>query len=152
IAVDSVHDKLVEAVSAEASKLTIGNVKNRDNWMGPVVSQRAYQTILDYIGIGGKEGRIATGGGPLSPDQPGWFIKPTVIEGLKANARVAQEEIFGPVLSVIRVKDFAEAMEVANGTKFGLTGALYSNDRSRLEHARQEFHAGNLYLNRKCTG
>ena len=79
-------------------------------------------------------------------------MPPTIIADVDANARIAQEEIFGPVLAVIKVKDFDEGLAVANGTEYGLTGALYSNDRLRLERARHEFHVGNLYLNRKCTG
>lgn len=85
------------------------------------------------------------------PDN-GYFIRPTIIADVAPNARIAQEEIFGPVLAVLRCKDFDEGLAIANGTAYGLTGALFSTDRMRLERARREFHVGNLYLNRKCTG
>jgi 1-pyrroline-5-carboxylate dehydrogenase len=152
IAVDAIHDRLVEAVADAARKIKVGAVKERASWMGPVVSQGAYQTILNYIEIGKGEGRVAAGRGPLEPNQPGWYIQPTVIVEVDPSARIAQEEIFGPVLATLRVRSFEEGLAVANNTDYGLTGAVYSRDRARLEMARSEFHAGNLYFNRKCTG
>jgi 1-pyrroline-5-carboxylate dehydrogenase len=152
IAVDSIHDRLVEAVADAALKIKVGEAKERSIWMGPVVSESAYQTILNYIEIGTGEGRLVAGGGPLASDQPGWFIQPTVIADVDPCARIAQEEIFGPVLATLHVKTFEEGLAVANNTDYGLTGAVYSRDRARLELARSEFHAGNLYFNRKCTG
>lgn len=117
--------------------------------MGPVVDQNAFTKITSYIEIGKEEGRVLTGGGHHGP---GYFIEPTVIADVAPGARIAQEEIFGPVLAVIKAKDFAEALEIANSTEYGLTGALYSRDPARIEHAKEEFHVGNLYFNRKCTG
>ena len=152
IATDPIYDELVERVADAASKLRVGPVKDPQNWMGPVVSKNAFETILKYIDIGKSEGKVVTGGEILSPDQSGWFIKPTVISGVDANARIAQEEIFGPVVAAIRAPDFDDALEIANGTEYGLTGSVFSNDRDRLERARRDFHAGNLYFNRKCTG
>lgn len=152
IALDPAYDRLVERVAEAARKIAVGAAKERSSWMGPVVSQTAYQTILNYIEIGKGEGRVVAGGGPLSPEQPGWFIQPTVIADVAPGARVAQEEIFGPVLATLRAGSFEEALAVANGTDYGLTGAVFSRDRSRLAKARREFHAGNLYFNRKCTG
>lgn len=152
IATAPVYDEIVARVAEAASKLTVGPVKDPANWMGPVVSKSAFETILKYIEIGKSEGRVVTGGEVLNPDQSGWFIKPTVIADVAPNARIAQEEIFGPVVAAIKARDFDDALEIANGTEYGLTGALFSNDRSRLERARRDFHAGNLYFNRKCTG
>ena len=152
VVVDSVYDNVVNRVAERASQIKVGNVKERTNWMGPVVSKGAFETILNYIDIGKGEGKILAGAETLSPDQPGWFIKPTVFGDVDPNARIAQEEIFGPVVAAIRARDFDHALQIANGTEFGLTGGVFSNDRSRLERARREFHAGNLYLNRKCTG
>ncbi len=152
IATDPIYDELVERVGDAASKLRVGPVKDPQNWMGPVVSKNAFDTILNYIDIGKGEGKVVTGGEILSPDQTGWFIKPTVICDVDANARIAQEEIFGPVVAAIRARDFDHALEIANGTEYGLTGAVFSNDRDRLERARRDFHVGNLYFNRKCTG
>ena len=120
--------------------------------MGPVSSKSAYGTILNYVEIGKGEGKVLAGGGPLDEKQRGYFIKPTVIGDVDPMARISQEEIFGPVLAAFRARDFDSALEIANNTQYGLTGAVFSRERRRLEKARHEFHVGNLYLNRKCTG
>ena len=131
--------------------MAVGDTTGSDNFfMGAVIDQNAHNKISDYIKIGKGEGRTVLADGKV-PGK-GYFISPTIIADVAANARIAQEEIFGPVLAVIKVKDFDEGLAVANGTEYGLTGALFSNDRLRLERARHEFHVGNLYLNRKCTG
>ncbi|HLG15896.1 MAG TPA: L-glutamate gamma-semialdehyde dehydrogenase [Blastocatellia bacterium] len=152
VVVDEVYDEVVARVADRAGKLKVGPVKDQENWMGPVSSKSAYESILNYIEIGKTEGKTLAGGGPLGDNKRGWFIKPTVIGDVDPMARVSQEEIFGPVLAAFRAKDFDAALDVANNTQFGLTGALFSNDRRRLEKARRDFHVGNLYLNRKCTG
>jgi 1-pyrroline-5-carboxylate dehydrogenase len=108
------------------------------------------KTILDYIEIGKKEGRLLTGGARAAGD--GYFIQPTVIADVAPGARIEQEEIFGPVLAVIRARDFDHALEIANDTEFGLTGAVYSRNPKKLARAAESFHVGNLYFNRKCTG
>lgn len=124
-----------------------------DNFaMGPVISETAYKRVLDYIAIGKAEGRLLTGGAPLESETNGWYVQPTVIADVAPTARVAQEEIFGPLLAVIRSESFPESLEIANDTEYGLTGAIYSNSRERLDVAAEQFHVGNLYLNRKCTG
>ena len=104
--------------------------------------------VLRYIGIGKREGRLVCGGKRFR--DPGWFIQPTVFADIKPGGRLAQEEIFGPVLAFIRAKDFDDAMKIANGTEYGLTGSFYGN--TRWDRAAREFHVGNLYKNRKCTG
>jgi 1-pyrroline-5-carboxylate dehydrogenase len=153
-----IYDAVLGKVVERAKKLTIGDTTNEENlYMGAVIDEHAHKTINNYIEIGKKEGRVALGEGHgqdahASLPQGGYFIPPTIIEGVDRNARIAQEEIFGPVLAVIKAKNFDDGLEIVNGTKFGLTGALYSNDRFRLERARHEFHVGNLYFNRKCTG
>jgi 1-pyrroline-5-carboxylate dehydrogenase len=152
VVVDEVYDELMERVADRAGKIRIGPTKEQENWMGPVASKSAYQSISNYIEIGKGEGRLLTGGGPLAEGQGGWFIKPTVIGEVDPVARISQEEIFGPVLAAFRAKDFDAALDIANNTQFGLTGAVYSRERKRLEQARRDFHVGNLYLNRKCTG
>jgi 1-pyrroline-5-carboxylate dehydrogenase len=124
---------------------------------GPVVSQSAYDRILEYIEIGKQEGRLLTGGHALPADsaanpEAGFYIAPTIIADVAPTARIALEEIFGPVLAVIKSTNFDEALTIANNTEFGLTGAIYSNSRANLDCAAREFHVGNLYLNRKCTG
>jgi len=146
-----VYDRVLEGVVAKARTLSVGDTTSEENfYMGAVIDEAAYKTINDYIAVGKKEGRAALADTKVPAG--GYFIPPTVIADVSPNARIAQEEIFGPVLAVIRAKDFDEGLAVANGTKFGLTGALYSRDRFRLERARHEFHVGNLYFNRKCTG
>src|SRR5581483_6567212 len=92
------------------------------------------------------------GGKAKQTPEGGYFIEPTIFGDVPGDARIAQEEIFGPVLAMIRARDYDDALRIANSTEFGLTGSVYSRDRSRLERARREFHVGNLYFNRKCTG
>ncbi|MCH7808941.1 MAG: L-glutamate gamma-semialdehyde dehydrogenase [Planctomycetes bacterium] len=151
IAHQDIYDELLERVVAGARELTIGDTTGTENLnMGAVIDPAAYKKINDYIEIGKGEGRVVLTGGKV-PDR-GYFIPPTIIADVAPDARIAQEEIFGPVLAVIKFKDFDEGLAIANGTEYGLTGGLYSTDRMRLERARHEFHVGNLYLNRKCTG
>lgn len=145
-----VYDTVLEKVLERVRKISIGPVKDPENYLGPVIDEAAFRKILEYIEIGKKEGKLAAGGdkGPKG----GYFIQPTVIRDVSENARIAQEEIFGPVLAVMKARDFQHAVDIANGTIYGLTGALYSRDRSHLEYGRRELHVGNLYFNRKCTG
>jgi 1-pyrroline-5-carboxylate dehydrogenase len=150
IIVASVYDEVVRRVVAGASRLTIGDTTDRAMYMGPVVDAAAFKKITDYIEIGNGESTLLLGGKPL--DRPGYFIPPTIFGDVKPNARIAQEEIFGPVLACIKARDFDDALAIANGTEYGLTGALFSSDRARIERATREFHVGNLYFNRKCTG
>lgn len=150
IVVESVYDAFLQKLKARVDKITVGPPEDPATFMGPVINAAARKSILEYIETGKKEGRIISGGGE-SPG-PGYFIQPTVIADVAPKARISQEEIFGPVLAVIKAKDFEEALEIANNTEFGLTGAVYTSDRHKLEKAMDEFHAGNLYLNRKCTG
>ncbi|GAG15211.1 unnamed protein product, partial [marine sediment metagenome] len=146
-----VYDAVLDKVVERAKKLTVGDTTGEENlFMGAVIDANAHKTINEYIEIGKKEGRMVLGGTGVPAG--GYFIPPTIIADVKSTARVAQEEIFGPVLAVIKAKDFDDGLEIVNGTIYGLTGALYSKDRFRLERARHEFHVGNLYFNRKCTG
>jgi 1-pyrroline-5-carboxylate dehydrogenase len=152
VVVEEVYDKLLERVVDRTNNLRVGPTKAQENWTGPVSSKSAFESISNYIGIGKGEGRLLAGGDSLAQDQNGWFIKPTVIGDVDPMARISQEEIFGPVLAAFKAKDFDAALDVANNTQYGLTGAVYSRERKRLEQARRDFHVGNLYLNRKCTG
>src|SRR5947209_751043 len=127
----------------------IGDAKKTDKYMGPVVDENAMKKITEYIEIGKGEGRLVAGGGHHGP---GYFIEPTIIADVDPHARVAQEEIFGPVLAFIKAKDFDDAMHIANDTEYGLTGSLYSQDPQRIERAKEEYFVGNLYFNRKSTG
>lgn len=150
IIVNDVYDALIERILERVKKITIGPVKDPHNYLGPVIDEPAFNKILEYIEIGKKEGKLVTGGG--KGPSGGYFIQPTVIKDVDENAHIAQEEIFGPVLACIKARDFQHAAEIANGTEYGLTGALYSRDRNHLEFGRRELHVGNLYFNRKCTG
>jgi 1-pyrroline-5-carboxylate dehydrogenase len=152
VVVNDVYDELVGRVVDRASRLQVGPTREQENWMGPVSSKSAFESISHYIEIGKDEGKVLSGGGPLKEGQRGWFIKPTIIGDVDPMARISQEEIFGPVLAAFRAQNYDNALEIANNTQFGLTGAVYSNERTRLEKARRDFHVGNLYLNRKCTG
>jgi 1-pyrroline-5-carboxylate dehydrogenase len=147
----SVYDAFVEKLRERAAKLTVGDPAENPN-LGPVVNKAAMDSILDYVATGKKEGRLIAGGNTVETKAGGYFLEPTVIADIAPDGVIAQEEIFGPVLAVIKVADFKEGLEVANNTEYGLTGAVYTSDRERLELARKEFHVGNLYLNRKCTG
>ena len=118
--------------------------------MGPLNDEKAFEKVTSYIEIGKQEGRLLAGG--ESDDTSGFFVRPTVFVDVDPKARIMQEEIFGPVLAICKVKNFDEAIKVANNTEYGLTGAVISKNRMHLEKAREEFHVGNLYLNRKCTG
>jgi len=151
IAHRDVYDELLARVVARTRELTIGDTVSPDDFfMGAVIDESAHKKINEYIRIGRSEGRAVLADGKTPAK--GYFIPPTIIADVSPSARIAQEEIFGPVLAVIKAKDFDEGLEIANGTQYGLTGALYSRDRLRLERARHELHVGNLYLNRKCTG
>lgn len=145
-----IYDEFVAKLKIEVDKLTIGLPKE-DGRIGPVVSPRAEKTILEYIEIGKKEGKLICGGKKVA-GLPGYFIEPTVIVNVKPTSRIMQEEIFGPVLAVCKAKDFNDALKIANNTIYGLTGAVYTRNAKKLARAREEFHCGNLYLNRKCTG
>lgn len=146
----AVYDRFLEMVVERAKQITVGDPVERDNFMGAVIDESALRKILSYIEVGKTEGRLMIGGERLSGD--GYFLPPTILADVALNARIAQEEIFGPVLAVIKARDFDHALEIANGTEYGLTGGVYSRNRRHLERARHEFHVGNLYFNRKITG
>ncbi|MFI5093792.1 MAG: L-glutamate gamma-semialdehyde dehydrogenase [Candidatus Acidiferrum sp.] len=147
---EKIYDCFVEKLVTRAKNIHVGPSEDPNNYMGPVISKSAMNTILDYIEVGKKEGKLLYGGGRASGD--GYFIQPTIIGGVDPKARISQEEIFGPVLTVIKARDFDQALEIANNTEFGLTGGVYSKNPAKLEKAQEAFHVGNLYLNRKCTG
>jgi 1-pyrroline-5-carboxylate dehydrogenase len=155
IIVESVYDHVVQRVVALTKELRLGNPAQPETDVGAVIDQRAFASISDYIALGQEEGRLVAGGEVIDHklvEDGGFYINPTIFADVAPRARIAQEEIFGPVLSVIKAANFDEALAIANDTEYGLTGALYSRNIERLERARDEFHVGNLYLNRKCTG
>jgi 1-pyrroline-5-carboxylate dehydrogenase len=148
---EKVHDELVAKVVELTRKLKIGQPTEGDTNVAAVINKRAFDSTLEYIDKGVEEGgKVLTGG--RGDDSTGYFIEPTIIDDVKPGATLEQEEVFAPVLAVIKARDFDHALEIANDTEFGLTGALYTSSKERLDRAEREFHVGNLYLNRKCTG
>lgn len=148
---EKVHDQLIEKVVENARKLTVGTPDDGSANMTAVINKRSFDKTLAYIETAKSEGgEVVLGGG--GDDSDGYFIEPTIIAGVKPGDTIEQEEVFAPVLAVIKARDYDHALEIANGTEFGLTGAVYSASQERLDRARNEFHVGNLYLNRKCTG
>ncbi len=147
---EKIYKEFVDKLVKRVQTIKVGPAEDPGNYMGPVINAKALKSMQEYIEIGKKEGKLVTGGNRLPGD--GFFLEPTIIIDIKPDARIAQEEIFGPVLAVIPAKDFDDALKIANGTEFGLTGAAYSKNPQKIARAAEEFHVGNLYLNRKCTG
>jgi 1-pyrroline-5-carboxylate dehydrogenase len=146
-----VYDTMVEKIADRTAKLKLAAPMDQSTNLSAVINEKAFKTINSYIEKGKSEGgRVVAGGG--SDGEQGFFIEPTVIADVKPGDTIEQEEIFGPVLAVIKAQDYDDALKIANDTQFGLTGAVYSGDDEKLQRARKEFHVGNLYLNRKCTG
>jgi 1-pyrroline-5-carboxylate dehydrogenase len=148
----AIYDEFVQKIKERTEKLTLGSAEDHKTNMGPVASKSQYESVLEYIEVGKGEGQLVTGGKASGKSEDGFFIKPTIVAGVSPTSRLAQEEIFGPVLAVIKAEDWHHALDIANNTEFGLTGGVYSRNRRNIEQARKEFHVGNLYLNRKCTG
>jgi 1-pyrroline-5-carboxylate dehydrogenase len=146
----AVYDKFVTMIVEKTKKLRIGSPEKPDSQVGPVVNEKAMKTIKEYIDKGAKEGRLVAGGNVQAQD--GFFVEPTVIADVDPKATIAQEEIFGPVLAVIKAKDFDDALRIANDTEFGLTGAVFTDNPQKIQKAEDEYFVGNLYFNRKCTG
>ncbi len=147
---ESVYDEFLDKLKKRVSKIAVGDPADPANYMGPVVNEGALTSISDYIEKGKREGRLVAGGRRIG--ESGYFLEPTVIADVAPDAIIAQEEIFGPVLAVIKAKDFDDALRIANNTEFGLTGSLYSSDERKIARARDDFFVGNLYFNRKSTG
>jgi 1-pyrroline-5-carboxylate dehydrogenase len=147
---EKIYDRFVAAVAERTKKIKVGDAGDPANYMGPVINERSLKNTLNYIEIGKKEGRLVAGGG--RGDAAGHFVEPTVFADIAPTARLAQEEIFAPVLAIIKCGSFEEGLQIANNTEYGLTGAVYTRDPKKLDQAATEFHVGNLYFNRKCTG
>jgi 1-pyrroline-5-carboxylate dehydrogenase len=148
---ERVYDKFLDMLKARVEKFTIGDPAENFN-MGAVINEGSMKTILEYIEAGKRDGRLLTGGGRASDAGEGYFLQPTVFADIPPKSKLEQEEIFGPVLAVIMARNFDHAMDIANDTEFGLTGAVYTKSRDKIERAIRDFHVGNLYINRKCTG
>jgi 1-pyrroline-5-carboxylate dehydrogenase len=148
----SVYDEFVEKLLARVAKFSVGDPSADPSvYMGPVINEGALNSMLAYVETGKKEGTLLAGGSRVA-GLDGWFLEPTIFGDIAPDAVIAQEEIFGPVLALIKAADYDDALAIANNTEFGLTGSVYSSDEAKLERARDEFHVGNLYFNRKSTG
>ena len=151
VVVEKVYDKYLELLKQKAEKVQVGSADQPTNYMGPVVNEGSMRKILAYIDKGIAEGgRLVVGG--KRAEGEGYFVWPTIIADVGPKATIAQEEIFGPVLAVIKAKDFDHALEIANDTEFGLTGGVWTKNPKKKEKAKRIFHVGNFYINRKITG
>src|SRR5438874_4483150 len=148
---ERIYDKFLEKLKARVEKINVGDPAENAN-MGAVINEGSMKTIMGYIEQGKKDGRVITGGARATNVGEGYFIQPTVVADIPPKSKLEQEEIFGPVLTVIKSKNYDHALQIANDTEFGLTGAVYTRSREKIERAIREFHVGNLYINRKCTG
>jgi len=148
IVVESVYDRVLDLVAAGTKALVVGDVRKQETQMGAVIDDKQLAKVMSYIAAGKREGRLVTGGRRMPGD--GYFVEPTVFADVQPKARIAREEIFGPVLAVLKARDYEDAIRLANDSEYGLTGAFYGKER--IEQAKREFYAGNLYINRKCTG
>jgi 1-pyrroline-5-carboxylate dehydrogenase len=146
----AVYDVVLAKVVERTKRLELGDPSLGPVDVGPVVNRKSVDKILGYIELGRSEGRLVLGGRSVPGE--GYFVEPTIFADVPPEAAIAREEIFGPVVAFIKARDFSDALAIANGTEFGLTGAVYSRDEAKLELARTDFHVGNLYFNRKCTG
>jgi 1-pyrroline-5-carboxylate dehydrogenase len=148
---ERIYDKFLEKLKTRVEKITVGDPTENTN-MGAVINEGSMKDILAYIEQGKKDGRLLTGGARDTKAGGGFYIQPTVIADIAPKSKLEQEEIFGPVLVVVKAKNYDHALEIANDTEFGLTGAVYTRSREKINRAMHDFHVGNLYINRKCTG
>jgi 1-pyrroline-5-carboxylate dehydrogenase len=146
----SIYAEFIERLVEKTKRLKVGPAKDPATYVGPVINMAAMAKILDYIDMGKREGRLILGGNRQGDH--GYFVEPTIIVDVDRKATIAQEEIFGPVLTVIRAQDFRDAMDIANDSEYGLTGSVYTRNRDKMRWAADEVHVGNLYFNRKSTG
>jgi 1-pyrroline-5-carboxylate dehydrogenase len=149
---EAVYDRVLELAVAMTERLKVGDPRSEATDVGPLAGPAYYKKVLEYMEIGKGEGRLMCGSGPLTTESGGYFVKPTIFADVDPHARIAQEEIFGPVVAFHKVPDFRTGIAVANDTEYGLTGAVYTRSRANIEYARREYMVGNLYVNRKCTG
>jgi 1-pyrroline-5-carboxylate dehydrogenase len=148
---ERVYNVFVERLKDRTETLTAGAAEDNPS-LGPVINQAARNSILDFVEKAIDEGgRLVTGGHAVE-NQSGFLLQPTIISEVQPGSTLEQKEVFGPVLAVIRCKDFDDGLRIANDTEFGLTGAVYTSSEERIEQAKRDFHVGNLYINRKCTG
>ncbi|HSP14635.1 MAG TPA: L-glutamate gamma-semialdehyde dehydrogenase [Thermoanaerobaculia bacterium] len=147
---EAIYGRFMPLVVEKTKKLKLGAPESADSNVGPVVNESAMKKIKEYIEKGSREGQILAGGNVDAKE--GFFVEPTVIGPVSPDSTIAQEEIFGPVLAVIKARDFDDALRIANDSQYGLTGAVFTDNEEKIRRASDEFFVGNLYFNRKCTG
>ncbi|MGN8154534.1 aldehyde dehydrogenase family protein [Agrobacterium sp. 22094] len=153
IVTEGIHDKFVAALSERLAKINVGNAMSKDTHVGPVVDEKQLKQDCDYIEIGKKEGaKLAFGGEVLKRETPGFFLQPTLFTEATNDMRISREEIFGPVASVIRVKDYDEALAVANDTPFGLSSGIATTSLKHATHFKRNAEAGMVMVNLPTAG
>jgi 1-pyrroline-5-carboxylate dehydrogenase len=145
-----VYDEVIDKIVELTQEIKVGPTKYYENYMGPISSAAQEEKILEYVHIGKNEAKLITGGNKLN--KIGYFLEPAIFVDADRKSRLAQEEIFGPILTVIKAKNFEDALDIANDTEYGLTGGLISQNREKIERCKKVFYTGNLYINRKITG
>src|SRR5258707_3612765 len=146
LAHERVYDEVVERLTQRAKAIRIGDPSDRATVLGPVISEKQMKSILDYVDIGQKEGALLTTGGQRVGDR-GYFISPAVFANVKHEMRISQEEIFGPVVSVIKFRDEADALRIANGTAYSLAAGVWSRDIGRVQRFAKKAKAGTVWIN-----
>lgn len=149
ILVEDIHERLVERLVEAVKSLKIGPPEDPGSFIGPLIDESAYKRVRDYIELGKREGKCVT---ELDGPKNGYFVGPVIFTGIEPHHRMAQEEIFGPVLCVMRASNFDDALEIANRSPYALTGGIFSRSPANIEKARNQFRVGNLYINRGITG
>jgi 1-pyrroline-5-carboxylate dehydrogenase len=148
---ERIYGKFLEKLKVRVERIKIGDATENPD-MAAVINEGSMKSILGYIERGKEDGRLITGGARAEQAGEGYFVQATVIADIQPGSMLEQEEIFGPVLAVIKSRNYDHALEIANDTQFGLTGAVYTKSKDKIDRAIRHFHVGNLYINRKCTG
>jgi RHH-type proline utilization regulon transcriptional repressor/proline dehydrogenase/delta 1-pyrroline-5-carboxylate dehydrogenase len=149
---ERIHDAFLDRLMEATRSIRIAPAEDPGSFVGPVIDEEARRRILDYIHKGKQEARLAYAADLGDLANEGYYVGPHIFAEVAPNAVIAQEEIFGPVLAVIKARDLTHALEIANGTPYALTGGLYSRSPANIDRVRREFRVGNLYINRKITG
>ncbi|RZJ42276.1 MAG: aldehyde dehydrogenase family protein [Brevundimonas sp.] len=150
---ENIHDKFVQLLGEKVAALRVGDALDPNSQMGPAVSEAQMETSYKYIDVAKSEGgRIVTGGDRLKMDKPGWYVQPTLIADTDANSRINNEEVFGPVASTIRVKDYEEAMAIANGVEFGLSAGMVTTSLKHARNFQRQAKAGMTMVNLATAG
>jgi RHH-type proline utilization regulon transcriptional repressor/proline dehydrogenase/delta 1-pyrroline-5-carboxylate dehydrogenase len=149
ILVDEIHDLLMERLVEAVRSLKIGPPEDPRNLIGPVIDAAAHAKIIGYINLGKHEGKCVL---EREASSKGFFVGPAIFSEIQPDHGLAREEIFGPVIAVIKAKDFDHALAIANQSAYGLTGGVFSRSPAHIDKARREFRVGNLYINRGITG